>query len=117
MKIDSSTNLSGHRISCNLCELYETEEISCVDRDGNYLRTVICKNCGLVWTDPRPNQKEIENYYTRDYRMLYKGSYTPKLKHDFRAGKIAENRYLVLKDLLKCDSVIFDIGSGGGEFV
>ena len=104
-------------IPCNLCGLTDVEEISRVDRTGNYLRTVICRYCGLVWSDPRPNQEEVEKYYTKDYRISYKGSHTPKLKHVYRAGKIAENRFLFLKEILRPGSVILDIGASSGEFV
>ncbi len=104
-------------IPCNLCGLRDAEEIGLVDRDGNYLRTVICRNCGLVWSDPRPNADEVKDYYTKDYRISYKGSYTPKLKHFYRAGKIAESRFLFLKEILGPDSVVLDIGASSGEFV
>ncbi len=58
---------------CNLCNSTEFDVLSTRDRDGEYLRTVICKNCGLVWSDPFPiNPSE---YYQKNYRILYKGTF------------------------------------------
>jgi uncharacterized Zn finger protein len=86
-----TATLTG-RIPCNLCGSLESEEISTLDRDKNYLRTVICQKCGLVWIDPRPNESEIKQYYSKDYRIKYKGTYKPKPKHIHRAGLIAMSR-------------------------
>lgn len=99
---------------CNLCNSTEFEVLSTRDREGKYLRTVICKDCGLVWSDPFPlNPTE---YYQKDYRILYKGTYKPKIKHIYRAAKVALNRYQGLKGYLNGKREVLEIGSGGGEF-
>ncbi len=99
---------------CNLCNSTEFDVLSTRDRDGEYLRTVICKNCGLVWSDPFPiNPSE---YYQKNYRILYKGTFEPKIKHIYRAAKTALNRYQGLKDYLNGKQQVLEIGSGGGEF-
>lgn len=99
---------------CNLCHSTEFEVLSTRDREGKYLRTVICKNCGLVWSDPFPiNPSE---YYQKDYRILYKGTFEPKIKHIYRAAKNALARYQGLKDYLQGKKTVLEIGSGGGEF-
>jgi 2-polyprenyl-3-methyl-5-hydroxy-6-metoxy-1,4-benzoquinol methylase len=99
---------------CNLCHSNEFEVLSTQDRDGKYLRTVICKECGLVWSDPFPlNPTE---YYQKDYRILYKGTFEPKIKHIYRAAKTALNRYQGLKEFLTGKQSVLEIGSGGGEF-
>jgi SAM-dependent methyltransferase len=100
--------------SCNLCDAKKFAVLATTDRDGNYLRTVICQECGLVWSDPFPiNPAE---YYQKDYRILYKGVYQPKIKHIYRAAKVALNRYQRLKTYLAGKNQVLDIGSGGGEF-
>ena len=104
-------------IPCNLCGSRDVQEICNVDRDGNYLRTVLCKECGLAWTDPRPNADEIRNFYSKNYRVSYKGTDTPKMKHVYRAGMNAAARYSVLKAFSKPGDAVLDIGAGGGEFV
>ncbi len=100
-----------------MCGSADVEEISRVDRDNNYLRTVICVKCGLAWSDPRPNEDEIKQFYTKDYRIAYKGTYQPKLKHVYRAGRGAANRLQFLQEIIKSSDKVLDVGAGGGEFV
>ncbi len=104
-------------IVCNLCDDDNVEEIGNTDRNGDYLRSVICTNCGLSWSDPRPNEDEIKKFYSKDYRISYKGTYTPKFKHIYRAGKVALHRHTFIKNILNKDDAILDVGAGGGEFV
>jgi 2-polyprenyl-3-methyl-5-hydroxy-6-metoxy-1,4-benzoquinol methylase len=104
-------------VPCNLCGSTQVEEIGQLDRNRQPLRTIICQRCGLVWTDPRPREEEIVDFYTEDYRLEYKGAYEPRLKHVYRAGRGAIDRYQRIKELLKGEQNILDIGAGGGEFV
>ncbi|MFN2455692.1 MAG: class I SAM-dependent methyltransferase [Pyrinomonadaceae bacterium] len=104
-------------VPCNCCGSTDAEEIGRRDRDNNPLRTVVCRKCGLVWTDPRPNPDEVKKFYAKDYRIQYKGAYSPKLKHVYRAGRVAFNRYGQIKELLRAGDAVLDVGSGGGEFV
>ncbi len=116
-KGDKINTMSDHlqcSIPCNLCESTNIDVLSTVDRERKYLRTVICKDCGLVWTDPRPDKQQLRDYYENDYRLQYKGTYTPKLKHVYRAGKVAIDRYSRIKKYIKKSDKIIDIGSGGG---
>ncbi len=99
---------------CNLCHGQAFSVLSTRDRDGQYLRTVICQDCGLVWSDPFPINPS--DYYRKEYRILYKGTYQPKFKHIYRAAKIAIERYQQLKPYLQSRHRIIEIGSGGGEF-
>lgn len=104
-------------IPCNLCGSSDIDELSLLDRNKNYLRTVICKNCGLVWTDPRPDKENTKNFYSKDYRLQYKNTYKPKLKHVYRAGKVAISRYEKIKNIVKKNETVLDIGAGGGELL
>ncbi|MBM2828530.1 MAG: Methyltransferase type 11 [Actinobacteria bacterium] len=102
-------------IPCNLCGSSGADELSLVDRDGNHLRTVICRNCGLVWTDPRP--AGVREFYEKEYRLRYKGTYKPKPKHVYRAGKVAVARYERIRGYIRKEMSLLDVGSGGGEFI
>jgi 2-polyprenyl-3-methyl-5-hydroxy-6-metoxy-1,4-benzoquinol methylase len=104
-------------IPCNLCGSDEVEEIGSLDRDGNALRSVICVRCGLSWSDPRPNENEIRRYYSKDYRIKYKGTYRPLPKHVYRALGVARYRRAFLEPFLEPGAKLLDVGSGGGEFV
>ncbi|MSR16378.1 MAG: class I SAM-dependent methyltransferase [Methylococcaceae bacterium] len=98
---------------CNVCHSTDFDELSNVGRDGT-LRTVICKNCSLVWSDPFPI--DTTEYYQKNYRILYKGTYSPKIKHIYRAANVAVERYKRLSSHLVGKEKVLEIGSGGGEF-
>ncbi len=109
--------MSDCPIPCNLCGSDEAEEIGSRDRDGRPLRTTICRRCGLVWSNPRPSEDEVRRYYSREYRLDYKGHRTPSLRHTARSGRGALNRYKVLAPFLKAGDRVLDAGAGGGEVV
>ncbi len=101
-------------ITCNLCSGKDISVLSNMSRSGKSLRTVICKSCGLVWSDPRPY--EAKQFYEEEYRLVYKNTYTPKPKHILRAGKVALSRLDKIHRLISSPKAILDVGSGGGEF-
>ena len=103
--------------SCDLCGARDVDEVSTLDRHRRPLQTVICRKCGLVWTDPIPPEEDLLQFYSHEYRLQYKGIDKPTLEHVYRGGKVAVQRFQHLKELLKPASVIVDVGSGGGEFV
>lgn len=104
-------------IPCNLCGARDIEEISRRDRRGKYLRTTICRRCGLVWSNPRPSEEEVRRYYAHEYRLDYKGRSTPSLRQAARSGRLAVDRYRTLRTLLRPHDAIVDVGAGGGELV
>jgi len=104
-------------LSCNLCGGLDLEELAARDRRGRPLRTTICRQCGLVWSNPRPSDDDIRRYYSREYRLDYKGRATPSLRHIARSGRGALNRYRALAPHLRRGDRILDVGAGGGEVV
>jgi SAM-dependent methyltransferase len=114
MEIMQTNNPETCSQPCNLCGGTDISVLSTLSRSGNPLRTVICKDCGLVWSDPLPYNPR--SYYTDTYRVEYKGTFTPKPKHILRAGKVAMHRRIMLGELLAQPQKILDVGTGGGEF-
>ena len=104
-------------VPCNLCGSVDIEELGDRDRDGRPLRTTICRKCGLVWSNPRPSEEEVRRYYSREYRLHYKGHLTPSLRHIARSGRGALNRSRGLSPFLKRGDRVLDAGAGGGEVV
>ena len=104
-------------VACDLCGARDADEVGTEDRHGRPLRTVICRRCGLVYADPIPATESLRSFYSEEYRLQYKGVRSPKLRHVYRAGKLAARRIQYLKDFLKPESVVVDVGSGSGEFV
>jgi len=103
--------------SCNLCGHREAWVIGVRDRLGKPLRTVLCQNCGLAWTDPQPSGEQIKTFYETEYRRQYKGSWRPKPKHAYRAGRVALERIHSLKNFIGSSGTLLDLGCGGGEFL
>ena len=107
----------GASIPCNLCGALDAEPVRSRDRHGAALRSIICRRCGLVWTDPRPSAADVRQFYQSDYRVEYKRTRQPKLKHTLRAGIAALERLARLRPDLVPGVSLFDIGAGGGEVV
>jgi 2-polyprenyl-3-methyl-5-hydroxy-6-metoxy-1,4-benzoquinol methylase len=104
-------------VTCNLCGSQDDEVLSFRGRNGKLLRTVICRQCGLVYSSPRPIEDETRMFYSKQYRLEYKHSFTPQKRRIYRAGRVALTRYAEIRDIIKSHSVVLDIGSGGGEFI
>ena len=51
-------------VNCNLCGLNRTEVIQ--EAEVPY-KVVKCKNCGLVYTNPQPENRLIEEHYQEEY--------------------------------------------------
>ena len=71
------------------------------DRDGRPLRTTICRMCGLVWSNPRPGEEEVRRYYSREYRLDYKGQRRRRCGMSRAPARGALNRYRDLAPFLK----------------
>jgi len=104
-------------MSCIICHKNDFKTVSTVDsKNKSFLKVVFCKNCGLVQQNPIPSEKEVNEYYEKDYRQDYKKTFTPKLKHVYRAGNLAIERINFLKERNFISGSLLDVGAGGGEF-
>lgn len=107
----------SHFSSCDLCGHSLFVIVADKDRLGHPLQTVVCQACGLVSTNPRPGDYELERFYREDYRQAYKQAWRPKLKHVHRAGRVALERLEYLLPLLQPGQNLLDLGAGGGELL
>lgn len=114
MKVQSRVKQELCSTPCNLCGSKEVTVLANHSRSGEPLRTLICRECGLVWSDPLPHNPR--DFYENDYRISYKGHYSPRPKHILRAGNVALSRHRKIERLLSTPLAILDVGSGGGEF-
>ena len=71
----------------------------------------------MIWSDPRPAEENIKEFYSKEYRKEYKRITKPKKKHVYRDAKEAIKRYRFFKDILKKEDSLLDIGAGNGVFV
>ena len=102
-------------VPCNLCGAREYDVVGTRDRDGEPLRTVLCRHCGLVWTNPRPPVAEMDRYYATEYRADYKGDFVPPRRKILRGLLGAQDRLRALRALV--GPRVLDVGCGAGEFV
>jgi len=103
--------------SCGLCGATSAQLIESHDRHGKSLRIVVCENCGVVHNDPIPTARDLSRFYTDEYRLSYKGTSEPKLRHSARYFPSASEHIKQHWKYYKSTNQILDIGSGSGEIV
>lgn len=113
--------LKKEYVRCGLCGSNRKKYLNTGDRYGMGLRTVYCKKCGLIFTDPRPVQKEMEQFYRRTYRLYYESAEKPTLEYIEKGGfeKRAAKIYWTLKGNIdfECVQSIMDIGCSEGSLL
>ncbi len=63
--------------ACCICGDPEADTLATKDRYGLYMPVVLCKGCGLIYTNPRMNQEAYARFYNSEYRPLYGGTASP----------------------------------------
>jgi SAM-dependent methyltransferase len=64
---------------CCVCQGNDFEAVAEKDRYGFAFSVVICKNCGLMQTNPRMDVESYGKFYDHEYRRLYSGAEAPSL--------------------------------------
>ncbi|GAA4432587.1 class I SAM-dependent methyltransferase [Bremerella cremea] len=103
--------------ACPISGTYDGVVVYNRDRYGFPMRTVISKATGLVYTDPRPADDAIDDFYRNGYRRFYKSAPVPKWKHTARNARIAGQRMDVIQSLTTKGSTVLDVGTGSGELL
>src|SRR5438309_754043 len=65
---------------CDLCGSPAFHVFASTGRHRSKLRTVICQECGLVYTNPRISNKENADFYHQNYWGVYKNKSIPDEK-------------------------------------
>lgn len=109
--------LTSHlsHVVCPLCLSGDVATVSMKDRRGAALESCCCCDCGLVFNNPVPGEEELRRFYAEKYRLSYKKTRIPRLKHHVRyagwvAGQIEAN-----PEIYRRAQSMLDIGSGSGE--
>lgn len=103
---------------CNGSKFYN--KLLCTDytTSNETFNIVSCETCGFLFTNPRPKQKDIINYYDSPKYI----SHTNKKKGLFNLLYQSIRKYTInrktalVKSLIETGSIL-DIGCGTGEFV
>ena len=105
-------------VPCAVCDGSNFELLSQKDRYGLYMPVVICKDCGLIQTNPRMDQDAYNEFYDTEYRKLYVGVEKPT--SDYFQGQYSRGREmferLKTNNLLKASENMFvlEVGCGSG---
>lgn len=97
--------------ACDICDSSDFELLSNKVQFNMPYKVVICKQCGLVQINPKPEKNELNNFYINEYDKYYS---TPKNigneQFKNRGYQIAE----FAQEYLNTNINILEIGSGGG---
>lgn len=107
--------LNSEKKNC-LCGSSLNKTIFKYDRYLLKHKIVVCKNCGLIFSNPMLKKSFIENFYQSDfYRKLYNHNLKDSYKNIFsHEGDNSDNSYNFLKKFLlqKSKLNVLEIGSG-----
>lgn len=101
-------------VRCNLCKEDNTESLSTVGQFGFKMNTVICKNCSLMYINPRWNSRRYSEFYAHDYDRYYRPNLKTSLTHDPSSMTLVRRLKHHLATLSP-NAHILEIGSGEGS--
>ncbi|OGV41903.1 MAG: hypothetical protein A2X46_17780 [Lentisphaerae bacterium GWF2_57_35] len=105
-------------VPCCICDGRDFEALSTRDRYGLYMPVVICRQCGLIQTNPRMTQESYSEFYNAEYLQLYMGEEIPRPY--FFASQLEKGRrifaYLSTQPLSKplATMSVLEVGCGAG---
>lgn len=104
-------------VTC-LCGFDTNKVISKKDRYGLYSPTVVCRNCGLIFSNPRLNSSALKVFYSSDlYRKIYNyGDYLNEFREKLINSK-DNHIFTFLYPLIKKQNSksILEIGCAAGQ--
>lgn len=103
-------------VPCNNCGQTNDVKLSTHGQFGLPLRVVICRNCALVYLNPRWTRPKYLEFYTSEYDKYYRPS-IGKGPADNVTSEIVHNRLLgFAKDMAPPESIL-EIGAGSGDLL
>lgn len=102
-----------------LCGSTDDIIVACKDRYGITLRTVLCKSCGLMRSDPYMSPITLSKFYQNDYRPIYEEAVSLGSKTLGRKITHGEHIYQFLREHdVTIPKHVFEVGCGtGGNLV
>lgn len=113
--ISSDTKWSFTSRPCQNCNLNNFMVIAQIDRYLLNIETVICMECGFMFTDPVMRQEDYLDFYKHYYRKLYTNSSQATDEFFFSQFKTGQRIYRYLSNHINLESkVVVEIGAGAG---
>jgi 2-polyprenyl-3-methyl-5-hydroxy-6-metoxy-1,4-benzoquinol methylase len=100
--------------TCDLCGADRFQVVGNTDRRGDFLTTIVCRQCGLVSHGRIPTDNALELYYSKNYRRDYHGEITPSPHRVIRAWKNGQRLRQLLEPHLQPGDHVFEVGAGIG---
>lgn len=112
-------NLDKEIINCPVCESVSSSELHNNDRYEMGVKTVICKQCSLIYINPRPTEKEMNNFYRFHYREFYESIEKPTQQYINEGPFIPRAEFVLdtLKEYLLKSNSFIDIGCAEGTLL
>ncbi|MFN8528533.1 MAG: methyltransferase domain-containing protein [Anaerolineae bacterium] len=112
-------SLPKYEVPCACCGSMDYQVARRGDRFKFGLRTVVCTQCGLLFTSPRPSAEWFDEFYRFHYRKYYEAVDQPDetyLNRDWIRGRHLRN-IDILAPHLKPVGMLLDIGCAEGTFL
>ena len=95
-------------------------KLSCIDhtKSKEVFTIVSCETCGFTLTNPRPNKKELQNYYNSETYISHTNSKKGLFNWLYQKVRIytIKKKVRLLKETARKGAHL-DVGSGTGEFL
>ncbi|MBL6763596.1 MAG: class I SAM-dependent methyltransferase [Verrucomicrobiae bacterium] len=115
--IPNNETIQSHGQVCDLCGCASYQVFATKGRWGSVLTTVICQECGLVYSNPRPTAEENAEFYHKKYWGLYKGQSAPDERFFNRRIPKIRSMLGMLRPFLKEGVSVLEIGCGVGALL
>ena len=95
------------------CGSSSDRPVAATDRYGLPLQTVLCRSCGLVRSDPYPDEDGLQWFYRDRYRRLYMPTFSPELIWQEQQERGTRIRRRVEQTIGRVSSV-YEVGCSAG---
>lgn len=113
--ISTGTKWSFTSRLCQNCNSNNFKVIAQIDRYLLDIETVICVECGFMFTDPVMRQEDYLDFYKHYYRRLYTNSYQATDEFFFSQFKTGQRISRYLSNHINLEKkVVVEIGAGAG---
>lgn len=105
-------------VACDICGSYDSEVIYTKGR-GDVVQNVVCKQCGLVYVNPREPEGQIEDQYlSGEFSLSARNAALPDSAKLSELSGVARRRYKVLRKFTGGKAGrLLEIGCSVGAFL
>lgn len=108
-------------VPCPLCASLEFRILATNDRYNMGVHTTSCCRCGLVMTNPVPNEETMSKFYKHQFRRYYRRTETPTIRYIEEFGLADRANYTAFylqdRNLFFKNARILDVGCGEGSIL